>query len=105
MVCRGRARRGRGEEEGAGGAWAAAISLARTDWLTLSALGSARRLLDRVADGLEDAGRRAAARAAGRDAAWHEGPDGRKFCGALHELDGVVSALRRVTLPEEEALR
>lgn len=94
------------------GIWAAAIrlvgragGLAQTDWLTLSALGSARRLLDQVADGLEDVRRRADARAAGRDAAWHEGPEGRRCRKALHELDGVVSALRRVTLPEEEALR
>lgn len=87
------------------GIWAAAISLAQTDWLTRSAFRCARRLLDQVADGLEDVRRRCDARAAGRDADWHEGPDGRRCVEALRELDGVVSALRRVTLPEEEALR
>lgn len=77
-------------------------------WISLSRdrrrLRSIQACLDQAADEMEELRRDAELRAAGRDAAWHEGPEGRRCREALRELDELASALRRMTLPEVGAL-
>ena len=68
-------------------------------------LAQAQAGLDEAADALEDIRRDVEMYAAMREADWHDGPEGRSTRRFVDEIDGMVSALRRMTLPDLEGLR